>query len=76
MAMYPGTPTIRTEIKKGKDGQYYTYVWKDGTVIRTVPTTDSQIRKERKSLLYVPPVGCLALKIHGHKKYGKYLPKI
>lgn len=49
MALYPGIPTIRTSTID-VDGKSMTQVWKDGRIIRVVPTDKSQIRAERSYL--------------------------
>lgn len=55
MGIYTGI-TIRTEIKKHADGKYYTTVWKDGSMLYKVLSSDDSIkRKERKSLLWSVP---------------------
>lgn len=50
MAMYPGIPTIRTQIIK-RDGQHITRIWYNGKIKDEVPTHPKWIR-ERESLLW------------------------
>lgn len=53
MAMYPGIPSITTAIMK-RDGRHVTQIWKNGVIVKEVPTHASQIRPERVSCLWKP----------------------
>ena len=55
MAIYPGTPTIRTAIKT-IDNKSMTQVWRNDELIRVVETDSSQIRPERMPMLWAVPV--------------------
>lgn len=52
MALYPGIPTIITNIVQQSDGNYMTEVIKDGKVVREEPTHPSQIRPARITALF------------------------
>ena len=49
MAIYPNIPEVRAFIKNG-----VTTVYRDGKVIKTLPTAKSQIRPARESFVYDP----------------------
>lgn len=65
MPIYNGTPEIRAFIKDG-----VTTVYRDGKVIKTLPTAKSQIREYRESLIYdpkkEPPI--VSAKVGGHEE--------